>query len=796
MRFFLALLALAMPALGLSVPGTAGPYRVDLTAEPAVLPVGKATLDAFVTDPSGKPVEGAQVRAIAQMPNMAMGEREQAAVPTGAPGHYRFTQSFSMAGGYEARLAISGPLGSGTATIPLETGKTTVSAKGGGPSLLSLWPWLLGLAAIAFVLFRMRRMGQRVDPKSLLNRQVLGALLVLGLVLAGARYAVNNLRLAGSMTPIEAQTMSMDMPPPEGTTPVTLATVESRPLGATARYTGQAVGLDEIVVAARTTGVIVWMPAYVGTPVHKGQVVARLDVSQLGPQVESQRAMVDAARQGVGVAEAESRQSRAMIHQAEAELGQYQGGLEEAQANLAAATADREAARADVSSTQADVRDAQASEVSAQADQRYWTEELKRETALLSAGAVSRDEYERERADAAKADAAARQAGEGVRSAHAKVAAMEARVRKSDSGVVAARRKIDQSRSALMAHHAHVLTAQAEASSADQKVGQAQSGVRQAQAGLAGAVAQASYAEIRAETDGVVTQRVASPGSLVAPGQALLRIARVSPIRVQANVPEADLARLSVGQIVSIAPRDASKPATSARIASISPSVDPTSRTGVVEAILPNTDRAIAPGQFVTMGVPLGGAGPHLVVPSGAVQTTAASGDAVQATDSASFVWVATPQAGQEDRYTVSRRTVTLGPSAGDRVAILSGLKEGDRVVVAGAAGLSDGQAVTASESTSASAKTTQAKPAQAVVAITEAGFVPSTLSLLPGSRTVTFLRKTDATCAKEVVFPDLGIRRDLPLNRAVAIELPQGGAREFHYACGMDMLKGTVVVQ
>lgn len=786
---WLFLLLTLLPSLVFGVQGQAGPYRVELVSDPAVLPVGKATLDAFVTD-GGKPVEGATVRAIAQMPNMPMGEREQSARPTGQPGHYRFSQSFSMAGAYDARIVVSGPAGTGAATIPLETGKTTVSAAQGGGSALSLWPWFVGAGLLAFVLYRVRSTGQRLDARAILNRRVLGPCLALGAVAAVAVYAVNHFRRPGAMTPIDAQTMQMDMPPPEGVLPVALATVENRPLLATVRYTGQAVGFVEQEVNARTSGVIVWMPAYVGTTVRRGQVIARLDTSQLEPQVAQNQAMVESARQGVGVAEADYRQALAMVAQAEAELGQFEGAAAEARANLAAARDERESAAASVVSAQADVKDAEARVASAAADQRYWSEELKREATLFAAGAVSRDEYEREKSEAAKSEAAVRQAEEQVRSAQSKVRAAQAGVRRAASGVEAAQRKVDQAGSALMAHHAHVQTARAEAASARQKIGQSAAGVRQAQAGLQGVAAQAGYAEIRSQVDGVVTQRTISPGTLVAPGQTILRVAQVEPIRLQANVPAADLSRVRVGTSVSVRHREGDERPVSATVTSVSPALDPVSRTGTVEVTLPNRDHAFLPGQFVSLAISIGSQGSKLVVPTAAVQTAVSEDSSVQASRSSSFVWLASPVPGRDGRFTVARRTVELGDRAGDFVAIRSGLEPGARVVVSGGAGLSDGDSVAAPIAASK-------RTGDLSVSITENGFEPATLTLPSGvARRVTFVRKTDNTCAKEVVFPTLGIRRELPLNKPVTIELPASASGSLNYACGMDMLKGKVIVR
>ena len=46
------------------------------------------------------------------------------------------------------------------------------------------------------------------------------------------------------------------------------------------------------------------------------------------------------------------------------------------------------------------------------------------------------------------------------------------------------------------------------------------------------------------------------------------------------------------------------------------------------------------------------------------------------------------------------------------------------------------------------------------------------------------------------VVFPDLKITKPLPLNEKGLVQLPAQPARELRFACGMDMLKGKVVVK
>jgi plastocyanin domain-containing protein len=83
-----------------------------------------------------------------------------------------------------------------------------------------------------------------------------------------------------------------------------------------------------------------------------------------------------------------------------------------------------------------------------------------------------------------------------------------------------------------------------------------------------------------------------------------------------------------------------------------------------------------------------------------------------------------------------------------------------------------------------------------ALLEINDKGFEPSSLKLKAGAPAkVTFVRKTDATCAKEVVIKEYNINHKLPLNEPVTVEFtPRKG--EFTFACGMDMIKGKLIVE
>ena len=82
-------------------------------------------------------------------------------------------------------------------------------------------------------------------------------------------------------------------------------------------------------------------------------------------------------------------------------------------------------------------------------------------------------------------------------------------------------------------------------------------------------------------------------------------------------------------------------------------------------------------------------------------------------------------------------------------------------------------------------------------VKITERGFEPVSLKLRRGVQArITFLRTTDQTCATEIVLRDFDIRRALPLNQPVVVTLTPKTKGEFSFTCGMNMMRGKLIVQ
>ena len=93
--------------------------------------------------------------------------------------------------------------------------------------------------------------------------------------------------------------------------------------------------------------------------------------------------------------------------------------------------------------------------------------------------------------------------------------------------------------------------------------------------------------------------------------------------------------------------------------------------------------------------------------------------------------------------------------------------------------------------------KTAKAKMQTAKVLITESGYSRTSINLRRGVPTrITFLRQTDSTCATEIVISEYGINRSLPLHEPVVVSFTPKRSGEIGFSCGMNMLRGKLIVR
>lgn len=84
----------------------------------------------------------------------------------------------------------------------------------------------------------------------------------------------------------------------------------------------------------------------------------------------------------------------------------------------------------------------------------------------------------------------------------------------------------------------------------------------------------------------------------------------------------------------------------------------------------------------------------------------------------------------------------------------------------------------------------------EVTIKVTEKGYKPAQLKLQLGvPARLTFVRETDNTCGTEVIFPEYDIERVLPLNERVVVEFTPQESGEFVFTCGMNMLRGKLVI-
>ncbi|HVS33620.1 MAG TPA: cupredoxin domain-containing protein [Thermoanaerobaculia bacterium] len=113
----------------------------------------------------------------------------------------------------------------------------------------------------------------------------------------------------------------------------------------------------------------------------------------------------------------------------------------------------------------------------------------------------------------------------------------------------------------------------------------------------------------------------------------------------------------------------------------------------------------------------------------------------------------------------------------------------------------SGAEAVPAAETateTLAQQTTTASDGVQTVdIRISGGEYQPASITVAKGQPVrLNFTRDEKPTCGDVVVFPALNIRKEIPVNQVVSIDLNPTEAGELKFVCGMDMMKGTVVVQ
>lgn len=191
-------------------------------------------------------------------------------------------------------------------------------------------------------------------------------------------------------------------------------------------------------------------------------------------------------------------------------------------------------------------------------------------------------------------------------------------------------------------------------------------------AALSEAETMLGYARVTAPFDGVVTRKLADVGDLAMPGKPLLEIEAPTSLRFEADLPEAILDRVKLGDRLPVRLNRVIE----GTVSEISPVADPVSRTFQVKLDLPPAD-GLRTGQFGRVSVPVAETR-LLLVPQGAVLKRGQMEMVFVAKDGKA-----------------SLRLVKTGKLLDTHIELLSGIEEGEQVIVGAGSKLTDGQPVT-----------------------------------------------------------------------------------------------------
>ena len=89
-----------------------------------------------------------------------------------------------------------------------------------------------------------------------------------------------------------------------------------------------------------------------------------------------------------------------------------------------------------------------------------------------------------------------------------------------------------------------------------------------------------------------------------------------------------------------------------------------------------------------------------------------------------------------------------------------------------------------------------KSKPQRIAITLGERGYKPSSFRLRKGvPARITFTRTTDKTCGTTLLIPSYNISRDLPLNEPVTVAFTPRKTGTVSFTCGMNMLRGKIIV-
>lgn len=224
---------------------------------------------------------------------------------------------------------------------------------------------------------------------------------------------------------------------------------------------------------------------------------------------------------------------------------------------------------------------------------------------------------------------------------------------------VASRQENDQYQAQYQAQTANV-------QALDKAIAAQRSNVAAVEANLARLNDVQGYRIVRAPFDGVITVRNVDTGALVNSGNTLLfRVAQTDTLRTYVNVPQSNAGSIHVGQQARLSISSLPGRSFAGTVTRTANALDPTSRTMLVEIQVPNSAGVLLPGMYAQVDLSSPRADAGVVIP----------GNALVVRSEGTQVAVVQPDG------TVHLQKIQIGRDYGDRIEVLSGLKNGDTII-------------------------------------------------------------------------------------------------------------------
>ncbi|MBW4792855.1 efflux RND transporter periplasmic adaptor subunit [Pseudomonas tolaasii] len=191
---------------------------------------------------------------------------------------------------------------------------------------------------------------------------------------------------------------------------------------------------------------------------------------------------------------------------------------------------------------------------------------------------------------------------------------------------------------------------------------------------------------IRAPFAGRIGITGVNPGQYLNPGDKIATLQTFDPIYIDFSVPQTQLEAIAIGQTVAVTADGLSHQTFKGRISTVDTQFDATTRNVTVEATVENPKQTLVPGMFARAVVSAGSPQRYLTVPQTAV-TYNPYGTTV-------FIATSSKNDKGEEVLTAQQTFIKTGPTRGDQVAIVDGVKEGDLLITSGQMKLKNGSPV------------------------------------------------------------------------------------------------------